>query len=272
MEYRIGDFSMVTRLSIKTLRYYHEIGLLEPCRIDAVSGYRWYDETAIHKAACISLLKELEFSLDEIREIISQKGEDQDFSGFLKNKIYELDKKIDLYRGIKGQLYALLNTEPGVKEMKTINESVSWTYLEETKAATIRFKGKYSEVGTYFTRLFKAYGRFAAGAPFTLYHDPEFRESEADMEACLPLRSSASVGSRDEAEVKILPSIKAAQILHRGGYDILGNSYKKIFDFLTENKATAAVPSREIYLKGPGMIFPRNPKNYLTMIQVPVQG
>ncbi len=57
-------------------------------------------------------------------------------------------------------------------------------------------------------------------------------------------------------------------MLHRGPYDGIGRSYEKIFAHINENGQKALVPSREIYLKGPGMIFKGNPKRYLTEIQV----
>jgi effector-binding domain-containing protein len=73
-------------------------------------------------------------------------------------------------------------------------------------------------------------------------------------------------------EIRLLSAVKVAQILHRGSYDDLGPSYQKAFDFLAAQKAVAGVPSREVYLKGPGMILPRSPKKFLTLIQIPANG
>ena len=61
-------------------------------------------------------------------------------------------------------------------------------------------------------------------------------------------------------------------MVHRGPYDEVGTSYKKIFDFLAAQGVQATTPRREVYLKGPGMILPRSPKKYVTLIQVPVEG
>ncbi len=61
---------------------------------------------------------------------------------------------------------------------------------------------------------------------------------------------------------------KATTIIHKGPYEVIGESYKKIIDFINSNNIQTDLPVREKYLKGPGMIFRGNPKNYLTEIQI----
>lgn len=58
MEYRIGDFAVITRLTVKTLRYYHEEGLIEPSRIAFDTGYRYYDGKLIYTARIIATLRQ----------------------------------------------------------------------------------------------------------------------------------------------------------------------------------------------------------------------
>jgi effector-binding domain-containing protein len=60
--------------------------------------------------------------------------------------------------------------------------------------------------------------------------------------------------------------------VHRGAYDQLGRSYAKILQQTEERKLKISLPTREVYVKGPGMIFKGNPKNYLTEIQLPLAG
>lgn len=66
----IGDFAKMTFLSIKTLRHYHEVGLLPPAEIDAESGYRRYELTQVPTAQVIRRLRELGMSLDHVRAVI----------------------------------------------------------------------------------------------------------------------------------------------------------------------------------------------------------
>jgi len=271
MEYRIGDFSQVTRLTVKTLRYYHEIGLLVPSRIEA-SGYRWYDEAAVRRVTLIQKMKGLGFSLEEIQGVLRGSQDDSDLVAFVRRHLAEVEGRLARDRAIRHQLTVLLSTETGEEIVKTREESVSWTTLAETRVASLAFQGRYDEIGARYAQLFKVYGRFVSGPPLALYLDPEYRESDASIEACVPLRAGSPSAGKDGVEIKVLPGLKVAQVIHHGPYDTLGDSYKKVFAFLATQGAQATTPSREVYLKGPGFILPRSPKKFVTVIQVPVAG
>ena len=66
----IGEFSNICKVSTKTLRYYAEIGLLEPSEVNPENGYRYYSIDQLEKMLFISRLKSYSFSLDEIKEIL----------------------------------------------------------------------------------------------------------------------------------------------------------------------------------------------------------
>jgi effector-binding domain-containing protein len=59
-------------------------------------------------------------------------------------------------------------------------------------------------------------------------------------------------------------------VIHRGRYDQLGRSYAKILSEVERRKQKILLPTREVYLKGPGILFKGNPQNYLTEIQLPI--
>lgn len=64
--YKIGEFSKIVNIPVRTLRFYDMIGLLEPNEVDQFTNYRYYDEQNINECEKIKLLKSLEFSLKEI--------------------------------------------------------------------------------------------------------------------------------------------------------------------------------------------------------------
>ena len=64
---------------------------------------------------------------------------------------------------------------------------------------------------------------------------------------------------------------KCVSLIHKGPYDDLHKSYKKIFNYCRDKNYKTLVPSREIHLKGPGMILKGNPKNYLTEIVLMIE-
>ena len=67
----IGDFSRATHLSVKTLRHYHEVGLLEPSQIDPGNGYRYYTEQQIPTAQVIRRLRGLQMPIAEVKAVLS---------------------------------------------------------------------------------------------------------------------------------------------------------------------------------------------------------
>lgn len=104
--YKIGVFSEITGLSIKTLRYYDEIGLLKPSK-DQFTNYRYYDEFDLETYKKIILLKSLGFSLDEIKNNINNLTIES-----LNNKIKELTMKKEY---IEQQLIGLNNLKSEIK-------------------------------------------------------------------------------------------------------------------------------------------------------------
>jgi DNA-binding transcriptional MerR regulator len=70
-EVSIGEFARRSRLSIKALRLYDELGVVVPARVDAASGYRYYDTSQLEVARLVAMLRQLEFSLAEIKEVIA---------------------------------------------------------------------------------------------------------------------------------------------------------------------------------------------------------
>jgi DNA-binding transcriptional MerR regulator len=68
--FRIGDFSRLARVTIKTLHHYDEAGLLQPKHVDRQSGYRYYDASQLPTLHRILLLKDLGFSLEQIRDLL----------------------------------------------------------------------------------------------------------------------------------------------------------------------------------------------------------
>src|SRR5689334_25166460 len=80
--YSIGEFSQVTGLSVKTLRFYHEKGILIPSSVDDTTGYRFYDAAKIEKARVIMRLREMEFSLEDIATVLGGCDDDADILNY----------------------------------------------------------------------------------------------------------------------------------------------------------------------------------------------
>ena len=133
--------------------------------------------------------------------------------------------------------------------------------------ATIAHTGRYCECGPLFGRIARSFGRQLCGPAMMLHHDADYNETDANFEACFPIRQAKSTAG---IETRELPPGRCVTLVHVGPYDELGRSYARVFDHIKQHGYQPKLPTREIYLKGPGMILKGNPKKYVTEIQVPI--
>ena len=157
------------------------------------------------------------------------------------------------------------------KESKKLSTELSNDVQEKETGgllvAGIRIKGRYSDCGKVFGTLGKRIGRHISGKAMCLYYDGEYREEDADFEPCFPVSKAID---EEGIEVHEIPPARCLSLIHEGPYEELGRSYAKLFDAARQHGMTVELPSREIYVKGPGMVFKGNPENYVTEIQLPV--
>ena len=268
MKFSIGEFSKITSLTIKTLRLYHEKELLIPAEIDEFSGYRYYDKNNYETARVIKILKDYDFSLAEIKEILDEYSDESEILLPLKEKLKEIESKINRYKEISNSIEIIINKEEENKMNSEKEFEVEEKEIETMLIAGYRMKGKYSDVGKGFSKLGKAFGRHINGKPMNLYYEGEYKEDDADFEPCFPVRKGKDVEGISVREIK---GGKCVSLIHKGPYENISESYKIIFEYINEKGCKTKLPSREVYLKGPGMIFKGNPKNYLTEIQMMIE-
>ena len=264
--YKISEFSKITKLSVKALRYYDEEKILVPACRDQETGYRYYSGDDFKKAELISLLRSLEFSIAEMREVVASCSDESDLACYLEEKRSMIEAQIRRERDLikKMNLYI----KPKGMEEKKMDYKIEVKDIPEITVAAIRYRGRYDEVGKHIGKLYKAVKGDGAGAPIQCYHDAEYREEDADMELCLPTKKLIS---HPDITAKKLPKVRAISTTHTGSYGKLNLAYKAIFDYAEEHGLSCLTPSREVYVKGPGMIFKGNEDRYITEIIVPIK-
>jgi len=168
--YRIGEVSKVCEISIKTLRFYEEEGLIKPVKVDIYTGYRYYNDEDIEKIYKIKLLKNLGFSLKEIRDF-DQKS--------LSQKIKEIEEEL-LKLKDNQKLISYLQKQKGEKIMKPFikDEKVigKWNYVCTAKTKENYLEGKTEVEKTpfcpnlYFLPEGKGYWVFERWTKGEIYH------------------------------------------------------------------------------------------------------
>ncbi len=136
--------------------------------------------------------------------------------------------------------------------------------LPDMLIASHRMRGAYSDCRIGFKKVYRRFGMKVAGPAMMLHHDCEYKETDSDFEAAAPIKAGES---KDDVEVRTLNGGRCISLKHRGPFESLTEPYTKLREFLEANQHEVLLPSREIYHKGPGMIFKGNPNKYLTEIQ-----
>lgn len=269
MKLTIGEFSAVTSLTIKSLRLYHEKGILIPSDIDEFTQYRYYDERNLEMARSIKILREFDFSLAEIKEILEDLDSSTNLLEQLQTKVNQVKEKIKRYEDISNSLENTIKIEKENTMHTAQNFEIEEKVVETILIAGYKMKGKYNEIGKGFVKVGKKFGRHINGKALGLYYDAEYKEDEADFEACFPIRKG---NNGEGVSVRELKGGNCLALIHKGPYETISESYKKVFTAFNEKGYKKILPTREVYLKGPGMIFSGNPKNYLTEIQLFFEG
>jgi MerR family transcriptional regulator, thiopeptide resistance regulator len=128
MNYRVSQLARLAGVSVRTLHHYDEIGLLRPSRVGA-NGYRYYDEPAVMRLQQILLYKELELSLDEIRDLLDRP--DFDVLGALENHRRALQQRLGRLRRL---MLTVDKTIAHVKGEKTMEDKELFAFSDEQQA------------------------------------------------------------------------------------------------------------------------------------------
>lgn len=255
----------MTGLTVKTLRFYHEQSILVPARIDGASGYRFYKVEQSESAMVIRRLRDLDFSVREIGDILAKVTDEGDMLERLEVKHAAIALRLKQDRQTQRSLNELILW---IRETRTMMSDTSTEVeiktVEPMMIAAVKMRAAYKECGDGFKKIGKAFGRHICGKSFLLHYETEYKEI-AEYEACMPIRRGESSG---DIIVRELPGGRCLSLIHRGPYDDIGLSYQKIRLAVEDTGHRILCPSREVYLKGPGIIFAGNPKHYVTEIQM----
>ncbi|MFZ5858289.1 MAG: MerR family transcriptional regulator [Chloroflexota bacterium] len=267
---RIGDFSKLSRVSVKTLRYYDEMGLLKPVEVDRFTGYRLYEISQLATLHRILALKELGFSLEEIGRLLDDGLSVEEMRGMLKLRETEVRQKV------REEAERLQRVEAWLGQIEQENEMSKYDVLiknvEAVKVASVRdVVPTPPEQGGLWRELegYLAMHRVRPnGACFTLYHDEDYKERDWDLEVCEPITDELTESRR--VKVRSLPASTMACTVHNGPFVTISEAYAAIGKWIETNGYCIVGPCREVYLKAARNGSQTDP-NTVTEIQFPVE-
>lgn len=263
----IGRFSEMTRLSVKALRHYDELGLLVPAMVDRSSGYRYYAHAQAGRAEAIRMLRSLDMPLDEIREVVDA-GDARAAAEALDRHRTRLQAALGRHERMLAYLGKLIEREEGVMYEIAVKEVPAQHVAALRKHATKATIGQ--DVSSGFAAVGEAVGRSGlpmVGPPFLIMFDVLDEETGADIEIAFPV-ATPFPGLGDVVGEE-LAATTVASAVHRGPYDEIGPAYHKLAGWIQEHGHEVAGPPREIYLTDPQET--PDPADYVTEIQFPIR-
>lgn len=262
--YQIGMFANLNHVTVKTLRYYDETGLLKPAYVDNQTCYRYYTTSQMADLSQILAWKSMGFSLEEIRELQSGKSEKR----LLQEKKQQILKQLADITAKLAQVESCLadiNLEP--KEhvlIKSIPE-VTVAYMRRRIESYDGLAGLMPEMEEEMCRCCCEYA--LPEYCFTLYPEAGYKEEQILVEVCQAVTRETE-GTKKLA-FKIYPAIPtAACLMHRGSYDTLPASFEKLLRYVEDNGMTICGSIRESYIDGAWNKDTAD--EWLTEIQIPV--
>jgi DNA-binding transcriptional MerR regulator len=243
----IGGFSQITHLSVKTLRRYHEAGLLEPDEIDPYTGYRYYSTAQVPAAQVIRRFRDLGMPVREIGAVLATDDPDAR-SALIARHLARLEERLDQTRAAVSSLHRLLT--PAVPPIE-----VELRAVPATPVAAIRATVGLDEVLDWYggamaelDRTLRARRLEPAGTCGGLYDDELFTDERGDAVVFVPVADPPAAG---RVHPYTVPAAELAVTVHRGPHDDIDVSYGALGTYVAEHALVVAGPVREYYLVGP---------------------
>jgi len=269
--FKIGEFSKLSQVPVKTLRYYNEIGLLQPAEVDRFTSYRYYSADQLPRLNRILALKDLGLSLEQIARLLNNGLSPAQLRGMLRLKQAELQQRVQEEQARVARVEARLRQIEQEGQMPTYE-----VVLKKVPAMTVASVRDIIPTYSSQDELWKELGAYLArhrvtilSPCFTMYHDTEYKERDVDAEVCEHVQGPLL----DEGRVKVhqLPAVTVASVIHQGPYDGLGAAYDALAAWVEANGYRIVGPNREIYLQNVADHGITDPANLVTEVQFPVE-
>ena len=267
---KIGEFSRLMQVTVKTLRHYEQKGLLIPEEVDPWTGYRYYGVGQMLRLNSIRQLQRLGFSLEEIKDLFEGESHVPSIE-LLTEKIEETEKQLQQLLARRSQLLEWVDSRKKVKTMEkfsiqSLPEVIVASHREVIPDYAALGKLCYSVIGPEMQRL--GCKCPPPGYCFTIEHQQEYTPTNIDIEYCEQVEEMGTDSSI--IQFKRLPEVpKALCMKHYGPYERFYESFTEAFAYLEEKGYKIAGHPRTCYIDG--IWNQEDPEKWLSIIQIPIE-
>jgi DNA-binding transcriptional MerR regulator len=275
--FKIGEFSKLVQIPIPTLRYYDQIGLLKPIRVDALTGYRYYSASQLPRLHRLLALRGLGFSLEQIEAVLDEGLTPEQLRGMLRLRHAQINQQLAEVQNQLFEVEARLGQIEREEELSAYD--VILKQVEAVLVASVRdILPTHAASGMLFGEVYEAIRPYVdkalypnpenGGQTMVIWYDTEHKETDVDGAAAFMLRCPVPKSGR--VKVHELPAAMMASVIHHGSYSTIGDAHEAILRWVEACEYSIVGPDREINLYHRTPIR-RDDPTYITEIQYPVE-
>jgi len=280
--FKIGEFSQFSRVSVKMLRNYDELGLLKPASVDPYTNYRYYAASQLARLNRILALRDLGFSLEQIKTMLDDELTADQMRGMLKLRRAEIRQRLVEEEARLNQVEARLTQMEQMEQWKDTLPAVLLRNVTPQMVASIRqqIDEDSPTIKDLFERLEAAVARYDARAPqppLLIYHDTEYQETAQDIEVAVPIKSPVPT-DRYFTTRELAGYETVACLIHTGSYKTLPQAFATLLTWIETHGYKIIGPLREAYLRFgadldgydlPETFLTNKPAEFVTELQIP---
>lgn len=269
--FKIGEFSKITQISVRMLRYYDEQKLLEPCMIDNLNGYRLYSAKQIDQLNRIVLLRDMGFGVKDIKALL-ETWNSENIKITLMEQMKKTEENIQSEKRKLKQIQGLLSDLDNQERELTI-EIIRKALPMQHVMSIRRIVPDYY----YESILWKEFGEVLNNVrnvdklqSFSIYHDLDYREKDVDIELCVVAEElNIPVKNKEVIYRQVEKVDMAACFMIYGPYDNISRAYKE-FAYWLEQHNEYQMHGENRQVCHISWCHTKNPEEYITELQIPL--
>ncbi len=252
----IGEFSKLSHLTSKTLRYYDEIDLLKPAYTDTESGYRYYHIEQLKTALLITRLKNYLFSLDEIKLVLNNQQNRLFMDSKMQEKKKEMTERLESYKLLLNRLNQDIEALEAKKSIMAHLDSIE-VKLVDYQPSPILYQRKQINEKEFLNGFIELFSKIVfnkltpAARPLAIFHSKEYSPDHFDIEFAIPIEQETSETKKFD------PGLCAKAVL-MGSYDELPSVHTKLHVWMSDNQYVLNGQVFEVYLTDPHHVSASN--------------
>jgi len=261
----IGDFSRMTHLSVKTLRHYHQVGLLEPSSVNPDSGYRYYTTEQVPVAQVIARLRTLEMPVPDVKAVLAAQDAAQR-SELISAHLGRLETDLARTRAAVSSLRNLLERPSGPLSVERRSvppaRGIGIRAIVDRADILMWWRGALGELhATADAQRLEPSGPTAG-----LYASEIFQDDRGEALVFIPVSGDVRPVGRTAAVT--VAAAELAVTAHRGPLADVDVTYGDLGSYVMRHELGVEGPLREYYLRGSRET--RDESRWLTEIGWPI--